>query len=576
MPDLGIAGLTTIGTKSGNDYYPVVEFASGVTKKESRESLAASFAYDDTPVFYLDGSRDLTGSANFANAETGITWASTGNSIKDDFGGIIYTAGAHAFKGAGAGMSLEDGNFSFADGYGITFASASTIKENAGDLEISSSTGQVILNGDTDLMPVGIYWENGKAIYQYGGNLKSEGEFQINDSYDFRLLGGDIYVEADTYGINWVGGSSIKENSGVLNILATSNLNIVADDISSSTVVYLDASNNLVSLANSVGVFTNDGFGNFSWAASSTTFADSAFRIQDNVDATKQLAFEVSGISASTTRTLTVPNVNDTIAVLGTAQTFTAKQTFTTATTEMLSVSLLDTTYKSAIDVSSANTLRVGNGFTSLVVPTSMFSSGSLTITPGGFLTLQPTSGTAIIRTTSTSTGTLYGLQVLGSYTATAGATANYSSVLATPTINTATTGYVAMFNADPALITAHTGDVYGIRLNVASASKRWNVYATGDANSHFNHSIALGGTTLDGTATKTLTMYNGTAPGAQVTNAFQLHGSSGKAMIYEDADRYIVQADNSTKTTAAAPYTNDGYVQLTINGTTYKFMTTA
>ena len=40
------------------------------------------------------------------------------------------------------------------------------------------------------------------------------------------------------------------------------------------------------------------------------TFSDSAFRIQDNADATKQIAFEVSGVATATTRTLTVPNAN--------------------------------------------------------------------------------------------------------------------------------------------------------------------------------------------------------------------------------------------------------------------------
>jgi len=39
-----------------------------------------------------------------------------------------------------------------------------------------------------------------------------------------------------------------------------------------------------------------------------TVFSDSVFRVQDNGDATKQLAFEVSAIATATTRTLTVPN----------------------------------------------------------------------------------------------------------------------------------------------------------------------------------------------------------------------------------------------------------------------------
>ena len=45
-----------------------------------------------------------------------------------------------------------------------------------------------------------------------------------------------------------------------------------------------------------------------------TTFSDSTFRVQDNGDATKQLAFECSGITTGTTRTMTVPNNSGTIS----------------------------------------------------------------------------------------------------------------------------------------------------------------------------------------------------------------------------------------------------------------------
>jgi len=39
-------------------------------------------------------------------------------------------------------------------------------------------------------------------------------------------------------------------------------------------------------------------------------FSDSTFRIQDNDDATKQIAFEVSGVAPAATSTITVPNAN--------------------------------------------------------------------------------------------------------------------------------------------------------------------------------------------------------------------------------------------------------------------------
>lgn len=52
-------------------------------------------------------------------------------------------------------------------------------------------------------------------------------------------------------------------------------------------------------------------------------FYDSLFTLMDEADSTKRLRFQLSGISNNTTRTLTAPNVDGTIAVLaGVAQTF--------------------------------------------------------------------------------------------------------------------------------------------------------------------------------------------------------------------------------------------------------------
>lgn len=58
------------------------------------------------------------------------------------------------------------------------------------------------------------------------------------------------------------------------------------------------------------------------------TVRDNVLTIQDDSDPTKQMQFQLSGITASTTRTLTVPNASGTLALLGSAQTFSALQTF--------------------------------------------------------------------------------------------------------------------------------------------------------------------------------------------------------------------------------------------------------
>jgi hypothetical protein len=45
------------------------------------------------------------------------------------------------------------------------------------------------------------------------------------------------------------------------------------------------------------------------WATGQNEFTDNVFRVKDNVDGTKKIAFEASGIAAATTRTITMPDV---------------------------------------------------------------------------------------------------------------------------------------------------------------------------------------------------------------------------------------------------------------------------
>ena len=49
------------------------------------------------------------------------------------------------------------------------------------------------------------------------------------------------------------------------------------------------------------------------------------FRVIDSTDNTKQVAFDASAVSGSTTRTFAVPDVSDTLVVLGATQTLTNK-----------------------------------------------------------------------------------------------------------------------------------------------------------------------------------------------------------------------------------------------------------
>ena len=65
-----------------------------------------------------------------------------------------------------------------------------------------------------------------------------------------------------------------------------------------------------------------------SLVSSTITVADNLFSIVDDGNNTRVAQFQCSGISDSTTRTFTFPNVSSTLAVLSLAQTFTKTQTF--------------------------------------------------------------------------------------------------------------------------------------------------------------------------------------------------------------------------------------------------------
>ncbi len=75
------------------------------------------------------------------------------------------------------------------------------------------------------------------------------------------------------------------------------------------------------------------------WAAAvaSNDFEDAKFKIFDNVDSSKELSFEVSGISTATVRTITVPDGNGTLGLF-TGLSWGQKLIWGTATTDSLSL----------------------------------------------------------------------------------------------------------------------------------------------------------------------------------------------------------------------------------------------
>jgi len=80
-----------------------------------------------------------------------------------------------------------------------------------------------------------------------------------------------------------------------------------------------------------------------------TVFTDTLFALQDDADPTKQATFDASGITTGVTRIITLPNNSGTMALLNSAQTWTAGQTFS------LAVTMSSTTSNINIGTSASN-----------------------------------------------------------------------------------------------------------------------------------------------------------------------------------------------------------------------------
>lgn len=140
----------------------------------------------------------------------------------------------------------------------------------------------------------------------------------------------------------------------------------------------------------STTTFSNKTLDNTTTAA----FKDTLLTVEDDGDTTKKIAFQLSGISTATTRTLTVPDASGTITLLGNASVGSGSVVLATSPTLVTPV----------LGVATATSI---NGLTiSASTGTLTLVNGSSIITAGAFaVTLTSTGTTGVTLPTS---GTLY------------------------------------------------------------------------------------------------------------------------------------------------------------------------
>lgn len=106
---------------------------------------------------------------------------------------------------------------------------------------------------------------------------------------------------------------------------------------------------------------------------------DSLFTLQDDSDATKLAKFQIAGFTTGNTRTFTLPDATDTVAVLGQAQTFSALDTFSAGVALPRTSTAPGTTGAQTIAKQSFSVNFAASG-TSLVVTNSLAVTTSIVV----------------------------------------------------------------------------------------------------------------------------------------------------------------------------------------------------
>ncbi len=248
------------------------------------------------------GNITFEGSSADAN-ETILTAANATGSDKtltlpNETGTILTDASSIANSNL-ANSSLTIGSTSVSLG-----GTATTI---AGLSSLTSTTlvGTTLISGSADAAN-SIKLVSGTLVFEGSTANDFETTIAVTDPTDDRTItfpdaAGTVVLLGS---LSVAGGSGLTYNSGTGQFGTSS---IPNSQLANSTVT---VGSTAISLGSSATTIT----GLSSLTSSALVTDDNGFRVRDNSDNTKQLAFECSGISGSTTRTMTVPDSNGTIS----------------------------------------------------------------------------------------------------------------------------------------------------------------------------------------------------------------------------------------------------------------------
>lgn len=146
----------------------------------------------------------------------------------------------------------------------------------------------------------------------------------INDDENYAAtvttaLGNRLRVDVNNQGLTNTEKQNGLDNLGITEVITDASVNasglitFTKNTGQASDTVQIPTALNDLTFNSTTGVLTlkhTNGIADSTITVASNEIADDVFRVKDNVDGTKKIAFEASGITAATTRTITMPDRN--------------------------------------------------------------------------------------------------------------------------------------------------------------------------------------------------------------------------------------------------------------------------
>ena len=328
-------GVITYAGPSNSDVTNLISVASGSGLTYSGGEIGTSSIPNsqlaNSSLTVGSTSINLGATASTIAGLTSLTATTLYSGVADAANSISIASGNIVFEGSTANAyettltvtdPTADRTLTLPNETGTILTSASTITPTVNSLTIGSTSIALgatasTIAGLTSLTATTLY--AGAADAANSVSIGSTGlvfEGSTADGYETTINVVDATADR---AINFPNAGGTVALLGSLSVAGGSGLtyNSSTGAFGTSNIPNAQLQNNSITLGSSsvaLGGTLSTLSGISSFSCDTITTKDSGFRIQDNADTSKQLAFECSGISGSTTRTLTAPDDSGTIS----------------------------------------------------------------------------------------------------------------------------------------------------------------------------------------------------------------------------------------------------------------------